>query len=127
MENLILLLGQAGNTYLHVYIEVMRYLALILAALILLRCARPLLTFRREPEIWAWLCPEGGKPLAITHWESVIGRSKRSDIVIDFPTVSRTHCVLTRYDDGSWTVADSGSSGGVRVNGKRVTVSPLDK
>ena len=127
MENLISLLGQAGGTYLHAYIGVMRYLALILAALILLRCARPLLTFRREPEIWAWLCPEGGKPLAITHWESVIGRSKRSDIVIDFPTVSRTHCVLTRYDDGSWTVADSGSSGGVRVNGKRVSVSPLDK
>ena len=127
MENLIMLLEQAGDTYLHVYISIMRYLALIMAALILLRCARPLLTFRREPEIWAWLCPEGGKPLAITHWESVIGRSKRSDIVIDFPTVSRTHCVLTRYDDGSWTVADSGSSGGVRVNGKRVAVSPLDK
>ena len=127
MENLIELLGQAGGTYLHVYIGIMRYLTLILAALILLRCARPLLTFRREPEIWAWLCPEGGKRLAITHWESVIGRSKRSDIVIDFPTVSRTHCVLTRYDDGSWTVADSGSSGGVRVNGKRVAVSPVGK
>ena len=127
MDELIMLFSQAGDTYLHVYIRVMRYLAVILGAILLLRCARPLLTFRREPEIWAWLCPEGGKRLAITHWESVIGRSKHSDIVIDFPTVSRTHCVLTRYDDGSWSVADSGSSGGVRVNGKRITVQPVTK
>ncbi len=127
MENLIMQFQQASDTYLDVYIAVMRYLAPILAAVLLLRCARPLLTFRREPEIWAWLQLEGGKRLSITHWESVIGRSKHSDIVIDFATVSKTHCVLTRYDDGTWTIADSGSSGGVRVNGKAVYVQPVDE
>jgi len=127
VENLIAFFAGLDAHYLHVYIGIMRYLTPILAFIILLRCAGPLLTFRREPEIWAWLCLEDGKRLAITHWESVIGRSKRSDIVIDFPTVSRTHCVVTRYDDGSWSVADSGSSGGVRVNGKRIGVQPVTK
>ena len=127
MEELIAVFSGLEDTYLHVYIGVMRYLAPILAALLLLRCAKPLLTFRREPEIWAWLCLDNGKKLPITHWENVIGRSKRSDIVIDFSTVSRTHCVLTRYDDGTWSVADAGSSGGIRVNGRPVDIVPVDE
>ena len=103
----------------------MRYLAPALAVLLLLRCFRPLLTFRREPEIWGWLCMSDGTKLPITHWENVIGRHKRSDIVIDFPTVSRTHGVLTRYDDGSWTITDTDSSGGILVNGKKVQIRAL--
>ncbi len=127
MQELIGMFAQAGEKYLDIYIALMRYIAPALAAFLLLRCASPLLTFRREPEIWAWLCLEGGKKLPITHWENVIGRSKRSDIVIDFPTVSRTHCVLTRYDDGSWSIADAGSSSGVRVNGKAVELRPVEE
>ena len=39
---------------------VMRYLAPALAALLLLRCAIPLLTYRQEPEVWGWLIlPDG--------------------------------------------------------------------
>ena len=125
MEALINAFAGAKDTYLFVYIGIMRYLAPILAFLLLLRCAKPLLTFRREPEIWAWLCLEDGKKLPITHWENVIGRSKRSDIVIDFPTVSRNHAVLTRYDDGSWTITDANSTDGVRVNGENVRISAI--
>ncbi len=125
MERLIAIFENLQPSYLYVYIGIMRYLAPILALILLLRCAKPLLTFRREPEIWAWLCLENGKKLPITHWENVIGRSKRSDIVIDFPTVSRNHAVLTRYDDGSWTITDAGSSAGVLVNGKRVRIRAL--
>ena len=123
MESLIQTIVNARDTYLYVYIGIMRYLAPALAFLLLLRCAKPLMTFRREPEIWAWLCLEDGKKLPITHWENVIGRSKKSDIVIDFPTVSRNHAVLTRYDDGSWTITDAHSTGGVRVNGKKKRIS----
>ena len=114
-----------SDTYLYVFIGLARYAMPIVAALLLLRCAKPLLTFRREPEIWAWLCLEGGRKLPITHWENVIGRSKRSDIVIDFPTVSRSHAVLTRYDDGSWTVADADSTGGVLVNGEKIRICAI--
>ena len=118
------LLG-AEPTYLYVFIGVLRYAAPLLAALLLFRCIKPLMTFRREPEIWAWLCLTDGTKLPITHWENVIGRSKRSDIVIDFPTVSRTHGVLTRYDDGSWTITDTDSSGGILINGKKSRIRAI--
>jgi len=125
VEELIAAFAGARDTYLHVYIGIMRYLAPLIAFILLLRCGKPMLTFRREPEIWAWLCLSNGKKLPITHWENVIGRSKRSDIVIDFPTVSRNHAVLTRYDDGSWTITDTDAKAGVLVNGKQVRIQAI--
>ena len=115
----------AQAAYVNVFIAILRWVAPVLTAILLFRCVKPLLTFRREPEIWAWLCLSDGTKLPVTHWENVIGRSKRSDIVIDFPTVSRSHGVLTRYDDGSWTVTDADSKDGVFVNGKRVKIRAL--
>ncbi len=109
------------------YISVLRYMAPVLAFLILLRTAIPLLTFRREPEIWAWLNMAGNRQVPITHWENVIGRSKSSDVTIDLSTVSRNHAVLTRYDDGSWTISDAGSKDGVQVNGQKVLIRALQE
>ena len=118
---------QADETFVQVFQAVLRYFAPALMALLLMRCIRPLLTFRREPEIWAWLCLEDGRKLPITHWENVIGRHRRSDVVVDVPTISRSHAVLTRYDDGSWTIADTGSKSGVFVNARPVEIAPLDE
>ena len=117
--------GMIPETYLHVYIGFLRYAAPILVVLLLLRCFRPLLTFRKEPEIWAWLMLSDGKKIPITHWENIIGRHKRCDVVIDFPTVSRNHGVLTRYDDGSWTITDTDSHGGIKVNGENISIHAL--
>lgn len=117
---------QLEDSYVHVFQAVLRYLIPVLAAILLYRTAKSLTTFRREPEIWAWLCLPNGKKLPITHWENVIGRSKRSDVVIDVPTISRNHAVLTRYDDGSWTITDAGSKSGTLVNGKKVDICALD-
>ena len=117
--------GMIPETYLHVYIGFLRYAAPILVVLLLLRCFRPLLTFRKEPEIWAWLMLADGKKIPITHWENIIGRHKRCDVVIDFPTVSRNHGVLTRYDDGSWTITDTDSHGGIKVNGENISIHAL--
>ena len=107
------------------YIGFLRYAVPLLAGLILVRCATPLLTFRREPEIWAWLNMADGTQIPLTHWENVVGRSKSSDITIDLSTVSRNHSVLTRYDDGSWTISDAGSKGGTFVNGRQVRICAL--
>ena len=126
MENLISAFAAADPSYLYVYIGIMRYLMPVLVLLLLTRCGKPLLSFRREPEIWAWLCLADGNKIPVTHWENVIGRSKGSDICIDFATVSRIHGVLTRYDDGSWTLSDAGSKGGVRVNGEAVSICVLN-
>jgi len=96
---------------------ILRYVFPLLALVILGRCARSLLTFRKEPEVWAWLAAPNGDRLPVTHWETLLGRAKTCDVVLDYPTISRSHAVLTRYDDGSWTVSDVGSKGGIQVNG----------
>ena len=98
----------------------LRYLAWLLALIILLRCAWSLLGFRKEPELWGYLEGPDGTRWHVQHWESILGRGKRSDIRLTDPTVSRTHAVLTRYDDGSWTIGDAGSKNGVFVNGEAV-------
>lgn len=107
------------------FCAVWRYVAPLLALLLLWRCAKPLLTFRREPEIWAWLIMPDGSQLPVTHWESIIGRSTGCDIIVKFPTISRSHAVLTRHGDGSWSITDIGSRGHVSVNGERVDVSAI--
>ncbi len=127
MNNILDALSGADGTYIYVLRSVTRYLLPLLAALLLIRCIRPLLTFRREPEIWAWLCLPDGKKIPVTHWENVIGRHKRCDVVLDFPTVSRNHAVLTRYDDGSWTITDTASKDGVTVNGQKVSICALEE
>ena len=127
MSDFIQTLTGAQETFVNVYLAVMRFAAPILALILLWRCCKPLLTFRREPEIWAWLCLNNGDKLPITHWENTIGRHKRCDILIDFPTVSRNHAVLTRYDDGSWSITDTHSKDGVTVNGKKVRICALNE
>lgn len=51
----------------------------------------------------------------------MIGRSKASDICIDFPTLSRSHAAVVRNDKGDWMIYDLGSKGGVMLNGEKVT------
>ena len=126
MEAFAQTISEFGETYSGVFTGFFRYAGPIITLLLLLRCFKPLLTFRQEPEIWAWLYFADGRKVPITHWENVIGRSKSADIQIDFPTISRNHAVLTRYDDGSWTISDTGSKGGVLVNEEPVTIRALE-
>lgn len=114
-----------GRGFAEVFCAVWCYLAPVLGVLILWRCAKPLLRFRREPETWAWLVMPDGQQLPVTHWENIIGRGRGCDIVVNLSTVSRNHAVLTRYDDGSWSLTDIGSRGAVSVNGKTVDICAL--
>lgn len=99
----------------------LRYLFPVLAVVILLRCAISLLRFRKEPEIWGHIAFEDGSRLPVTHWENIIGRTRRSDIQMNFDNIYKQHAVLTRYDDGSWTIGDVGGRGGIAVNGETIT------
>ena len=57
-----------------------------------------------------------GVRLPITHWENIIGRAPSCAVQLEYPSVSRQHAALIREEDGSWTVYDLGSKGGVKVN-----------
>ena len=109
--------GPEGITLLSLYHAVLRLSLPILALFVVVRSAKSLLGFRREPEVWAWLRLATGELLPVTHWENVLGRKKTADIVLDFATVSKNHAVLTRLDDGGWTLTDIGARGRVEVNG----------
>ena len=100
---------------------VLRFVFPVLALAILIRCAISLLRFRKEPEIWGHIAFEDGSRLPVTHWENIIGRTKRNDIQLNFDNIYKQHAVLTRYDDGSWTIGDVGGRGGIAVNGEPIT------
>ena len=54
-----------------------------------------------------------------------IGRAKDADCVLRDPNVSRHHAELKRAPDGEWTIADLGSTNGVKVNDRRVRSTRL--
>jgi hypothetical protein len=71
-----------------------------------------------------------GKRLAVGPAGAVIGRSRECDVVLSDSNVSRRHAEL-RPADGGWTIADLGSTNGVKVNGTLVRgpapVAPGDR
>ena len=58
-----------------------------------------------------------GKRMVIPASGAVLGRSRDADIVLADPNVSRRHAEIRPAGRGRWTVADMGSTNGVRVNG----------
>ncbi|GAC56131.1 hypothetical protein GOHSU_03_00250, partial [Gordonia hirsuta DSM 44140 = NBRC 16056] len=53
-----------------------------------------------------------------------IGRDPSSDVAIDVPTVSRRHLEIRSSGQG-WELVDAGSTGGVWVDGRRITTLAL--
>ena len=102
------------------YTTVIRFVLPVLALLILLTAIRSLLAVKHLPETWAYLSLPNGERIPLTHWENIIGRAKTADVVLGYPSVSRTHAAITRNDRGEWTLYELGSTGGTRVGGKRV-------
>lgn len=61
---------------------------------------------------------------------ATIGRSKGADCVLGDPNISRRHAELRRSQTGDWTIADLGSTNGIKVNERRVSstrLSPGDR
>jgi hypothetical protein len=57
---------------------------------------------------------------------ATIGRSKEAECVLRDPNVSRRHAELSRSRSGEWTIADLGSTNGIKVNGRRVASARLN-
>ena len=100
-----------------VFVAVMRYAAPALAGLILLRCGLQMLRRHKKELPWAFLQTADGKQLPVWLWENVLGSGKGCDVRLEHSTVSKYHGVLTRYDDGSWTIARASLPGDIAVNG----------
>ena len=95
-----------------------------LAVWLLVRCCKSL--FRgRDRENWGFVTLSNGARYELYHWENVIGRARRADIRVNFPSVSRTHAILQRDDGGIWRVDPINRSSGVLLNGKR-TLEPAN-
>jgi hypothetical protein len=62
-----------------------------------------------------------GKRHVIAASGATIGRSRDCDVVLDDANVSRRHAEVRRSSGGGWTIADLGSTNGVRVNGREIT------
>ena len=102
------------------YTLILRFLFPILAILMLVRIIRSLVKASPKPEVWAYLSLPNGATEPLTHWENILGRSPASDVVLNYPVVSRQHAALIRTGEDRWTVHDLGSKSGTLLNGRPV-------
>lgn len=93
----------------------------LLALFILIRCGRSLLRGKIEEEVWGYLVTADETAYPLPHWENLIGRSSRCDVVLNFPTVSRSHAALIRDNAGQWQLHPLNAKNGVLLNGAPIT------
>jgi len=93
----------------------------VLAVIILWRCCRSLFLTKRRSEVWGTVTLPNGAVTELCHWENILGRAGSSDVVINYPTVSRSHAALIRDGAGEWTVTDLGSKSGTYLRGKKIS------
>ena len=106
------------------YTNTIRFVMPFLALGVLIDVLRSLLRVENPTETWGYLETPEGEQLPIAHWENTLGRAPSSDVVLSYPSVSRTHAGLIRDDEGEWTITDLGSKGGTLVNGEEVGAKP---
>ena len=102
------------------YLAVSRWALALLVLLFILGWVRNFRSLRRRTAVLATLVTEDGDRLPVTSYESSIGRRGVSDIVLNLPNISRKHAVLTFTEEEGWRISDTGSQGGVSVNGKQI-------
>ena len=100
--------------------EYVRFIFPALAFVIIVGCVLSLLFKRPKSKTVAFLVNEKtGEAVAMHYWETSIGRSQSCDIVLNYPTVSRFHSVISRRKN-TWVVFDTGSKTGVLLNGQQI-------
>lgn len=93
-----------GSPIFHALSILLRLLLPALSIWLVVRCARSLLRGRIERETWGRLTLPNGDYGEFHHWENTVGRSRRSDVVLNSPTVSRSHAAFLRDEKGNWSV-----------------------
>lgn len=109
----------SASSYIHLILLVFRIALPLLAILLVVRCAKSLFSGRVEREQWGKLTLPNGDFGVFHHWENTVGRSRRCDVVLQSPTVSRTHAAFLRNEKGVWQVHNLAKNE-LRVNGAEV-------
>lgn len=88
--------------------------------MVLLGCCSSLFYKRPKTRTVAFLVnTKTNDAIPFHYWETSIGRSSSCDIVLDFPTVSRFHAVVSRRKN-TWIISDTGSKTQVFLNDEKV-------
>ena len=99
----------------------MRMIVPLLAGYVSLRCYTSFKAGQRRRDPVVMLLDEAsGARFPVLYWENSVGRSRSCDICLPVAEVSRDHAVFMRREEG-WVVCDTGSKGGVLVNGRRIS------
>ncbi|MEE1066824.1 MAG: FHA domain-containing protein [Acutalibacteraceae bacterium] len=104
---------------------VARYAVPVLCLIITAYCIKHLLQSKAPKVTPASLIDElTGDEYLITNWETSVGRSNACDIVLDYPSVSRFHAVISKHKKG-WIITDTNSSSGTTIGKTKVERSAV--
>ena len=99
---------------------VVRYLIHALCLIIIAYCIKHLLQSKAPKVTPACLIDElTGDEYLITNLETSVGRSNACDIVLNYPSVSRFHAVISKHKKG-WVLTDTNSSSGTTIGKTKV-------
>ena len=97
-----------------------RYIIPVLCLAVVAYCIKHLLQSKAPKVNPACLIDEmTGNEYLITNWETSIGRSNACDIVLNYPSVSRFHAVISKHKKG-WVITDTNSSSGTTIGKTKV-------
>ena len=100
--------------------SISRYILPFLGIVLLSKCVLSLLLGHPKEKVYAYITDlHTGERHPLNMWETSIGRSSSSDIVIRYPAISRSHAVLSRRIDG-WYIYDIRSKHGIKINGTAI-------
>lgn len=102
---------------------VLRFVMIPLGIVVVVRCILSLFRERNNRELWGYLSLSNGARYELNHWENLLGRSKSADVVLDFPSVSRSHAAILRDDKGAWRLHPLEAKNGTAHNGNRLVGS----
>ncbi len=102
---------------------VLRFAMILLGLVVLYRCIWSLFREKQKKEVWGLLTLPNGTSYELGHWENLLGRGKSADIILEFPSVSRTHAAVMRDDKGDWTLFPLQTKNGTFLNGEEVAES----
>ncbi|MDO4482144.1 MAG: FtsW/RodA/SpoVE family cell cycle protein [Bacillota bacterium] len=102
------------------YCQAVRWIMPVLAILILAAIIKSMLRVNNPQETWGYLISDNLGKFPVTHWETLIGRGKTCDIIVEFVTISKVHCALIFDGIRSWKIHNLADGSDVSVNGENI-------